>query len=132
MGGKHFKRKTGEQKQREVPFKKDGQQYARVTKMLGNSRLEAVCGDGVTRLCRIRGQMRKRVWVSAGDTVLVGLRSFQDDKADVIDLYSYTESKLLKKYGELSRLDACCNDAEGSVSDDIVFGLADDSDVDAI
>ena len=37
--------------------------------------------DGVTRLGHIRGKMRKKVWVSAGDIVLVGLREYQDDKA---------------------------------------------------
>lgn len=52
--------------------------------MLGNGRLEAHCMDGVKRLCHIRGKMRKKVWVNAGDIVLVGLRDYQDEKADVI------------------------------------------------
>jgi translation initiation factor 1A len=29
--------------------------------MLGNGRLEAKCFDGKTRLCHIRGKMRKKV-----------------------------------------------------------------------
>ena len=29
--------------------------------MLGNGRLEAYCFDGVTRLCHIRGKLRKKV-----------------------------------------------------------------------
>ena len=49
--------------------------------MLGNGRCECYCFDGVTRLGHIRGKMRKKVWVSAGDIVLVGLREYQDDKA---------------------------------------------------
>ena len=32
-----------------------------VTKMLGNGRLEAMCFDGVKRLCHIRGKLRKKV-----------------------------------------------------------------------
>jgi translation initiation factor IF-1 len=32
--------------------------------MLGNGRLEAYCYDGETRLCHIRGKMRKQVWVA--------------------------------------------------------------------
>ena len=32
--------------------------------MLGNGRLEAMCIDGVKRLCHIRGKMRKKVWVN--------------------------------------------------------------------
>ena len=42
-------------------FKEDGQEYAQVVKMLGNGRLEAYCFDGVTRLCHIRGKLRKKV-----------------------------------------------------------------------
>ncbi len=53
------------------------QEYAQVTRMLGQGRLEAYCFDDVTRLCHIRGKMRKKVWVTAGDIILVGLREFQ-------------------------------------------------------
>ena len=35
--------------------------YFQVTKMLGNGRLEAMCFDGVKRLCHIRGKLRKKV-----------------------------------------------------------------------
>ena len=58
--------------------------------MLGNGRLEAHCFDGVRRLCHIRGKMRKRVWVNAGDIVLISLREFQDNKGDVIAKCIYT------------------------------------------
>ena len=40
--------------------------------MLGNGRLEGHCFDGVTRLCHIRGKMRKKVWVNQGDIILIG------------------------------------------------------------
>ena len=69
--------------------------------MLGNGRLEAQCIDGVKRLCHIRGKMRKKVWVNAGDVVLLGLREFQDAKADVILKYQADEARSLKAYGEL-------------------------------
>ena len=36
-------------------------EYAQVTKMLGNGRLEALCFDGTRRLCHIRGKLRKKV-----------------------------------------------------------------------
>ena len=42
-------------------FKEDGQEYAQVVKMLGNGRLEAYCFDGSSRLCHIRGKLRKKV-----------------------------------------------------------------------
>ncbi|KAF0289171.1 Eukaryotic translation initiation factor 1A, X-chromosomal [Amphibalanus amphitrite] len=76
-------------------------EYAQVAKMLGNGRLEAMCFDGVKRLCHIRGKLRKKVWINQGDIVLVGLREFQDQKADVILKYNDDEARNLKTYGEI-------------------------------
>lgn len=69
--------------------------------MLGNGRLEAQCFDGVKRLAHIRGAMRKKVWINQGDIILVSLREYQDDKADVIQRYNPDEARQLKQYGEL-------------------------------
>eukprot|EP00039_Didymoeca_costata_P032547 m.38297 g.38297 ORF g.38297 m.38297 type:complete len:144 (+) comp9416_c0_seq1:221-652(+) len=76
-------------------------EYAQVAKMLGNGRLEALCFDGVKRLCHIRGKLRKKVWINQGDIILVGLRDYQDAKADVILKYNADEARNLKNYGEL-------------------------------
>merc|ERR1712105_546139 len=86
---------------RELIFKEDGQEYAQVTKMLGNGRLEAMCFDGIKRLCHIRGKLRKKVWINQGDIILVGLRDYQDAKADVILKYNADEARNLKTYGEI-------------------------------
>jgi len=69
--------------------------------MLGNGRCEAYCFDGEKRLCHIRGKLRKKVWVNVGDIVLLGLRDFQNEKADVILKYTPEESRNLKRYGEI-------------------------------
>lgn len=62
-GGKNRRRgkNENESEKRELLFKEDEQEYAQVTKMLGNGRLEAMCFDGVKRLCHIRGKLRKKV-----------------------------------------------------------------------
>merc|ERR1719190_131805 len=59
-----------------------------------------MCFDGVKRLCHIRGKLRKKVWIAQSDIVLVGLRDYQDAKADVILKYSPDEARNLKSYGE--------------------------------
>ncbi|KAK4336626.1 hypothetical protein RND71_043738 [Anisodus tanguticus] len=102
-GGKNRRRGKNENEndKRELVFKEDGQEYAQVVKMLGNGRLEALCFDGVKRLCHIRGKLRKKVWIGQGDIVLVGLRDYQDSKADVILKYNPDEARNLKSYGEL-------------------------------
>ncbi|KAA0188373.1 hypothetical protein HAZT_HAZT006947 [Hyalella azteca] len=70
--------------------------------MLGNGRLEALCfTDGMKRLCHIRGKLRKKVWINQGDVILLGLRDYQDKKADVILKYNAEEARNLKSYGEI-------------------------------
>lgn len=69
--------------------------------MLGNGRIEATCFDGKKRLCKIRGKMRKKVWISVGDIILLGLRDFQDDRADVIFKYNPDEARTLISMKEI-------------------------------
>ena len=102
-GGKNRRRgkNENETEKRELVFKEEGQEYAQVLKMLGNGRLDALCFDGVKRLCHIRGKLRKKVWINTGDIILLGLRDYQDGKADVILKYTSDEARNLKAYGEL-------------------------------
>ncbi|KAG0168056.1 Translation initiation factor 1A [Apophysomyces sp. BC1034] len=102
-GGKNRRRGKNENEgsKRELIFKEEGQEYAQVTKMLGNGRVEAQCFDGVRRLAHIRGKLRKKVWINQGDIVLISLREYQDEKADVLLKYNADEARSLKSYGEL-------------------------------
>jgi len=102
-GGKNRRRGKNENdnEKRELTFKEDGQEYAQVLRMLGNGRVEAQCFDGVKRLAHIRGKLRKKVWINGGDIILLSLRSYQDEKGDVILKYSADEARSLKAYGEL-------------------------------
>jgi translation initiation factor 1A len=102
-------RKRGTQtKNRELVFKADGMEYALVSEMLGNHRVQAQCTDNVSRVCTIRGSMQKRVWIHKGDWVLVGLREFEtrDTKADIILKYTPDEVRYLQRVGEIPDADA--------------------------
>ena len=87
-----------------LQFKESEQEYAKVLRNLGGCRLEVFCYDGTTRLAHIRGKMRKRQWIRADDTILVGLRDFQDNKCDVIHKYKHEEVKRLIDLGEIPQL----------------------------
>merc|ERR1712167_367496 len=89
--------------------------------MLGNGRVEAQCFDGKTRLAHIRGKMRRRVWINAGDIILLGLRDFQDDKADVLVKYKADEVSQLKKMGHLPASAVVKEQDEDSDDDPFVF-----------
>ena len=173
-GGKNRRRGKNENEgvKRELVFKEDGQEYAQVcwlhtitqtlslvsgligkyfqvTKMLGNGRLEAMCFDGVKRLCHIRGKLRKKVillpdicygilnctlsqvWINQSDIILVGLRDYQDAKADVIQKYSADEARNLKSYGEFPesiKINETVDFVGGDLDDDIEFDDVDSDD----
>lgn len=132
-GGKNRRRgkNENETEKRELVFKEEGQEYAQVLKMLGNGRLDALCFDGVKRLCHIRGKLRKKVWINTGDIILLGLRDYQDTKADVILKYTADEARNLKAYGELPdnvKIETMA--ANEDQSGDIEFEFQDDSDED--
>lgn len=94
-------------------IKSDGndQEYAQVVKLLGNARLEAKCFKkknneftSKTRICLIRGKMRKRIWINSNDLILVSLREYDDEKGDVIHKYEENEIKKLVKKGEIPNI----------------------------
>lgn len=117
---------------RELILRDEGQEYAQISKMLGNGRVEATCFDGIKRMAHIRGKMRKRVWMGQGDIILVSLRDFQDDQCDVVHKYNLDEARALKSQGELPE-SAKINETDNFrfESDEDVnfeFGNADDDD----
>lgn len=72
-------------------------------KLLGFDRVLVKCQDGNERLCRIRGKMKRRVWIREGDVVLVSPWDFQSDKrGDVVWRYTHAQAELLRKKGYLT------------------------------
>lgn len=128
-GGKNKRRgkNINEGLKRELILKEDEQEYAQVMRMLGNGRLEAFCFDGKTRLAHIRGKMRKKQWVNQGDIILLGLREFQDGKADVIHKYQPDEARRLQTQGEIPNNTTIVvpGEGEGAEDEDCAFDFED-------
>lgn len=49
-----------------------------------------------------------QVWINQGDIILLGLRDYQDKKADVILKYNADEARNLKSYGEIPESGGLC------------------------
>ncbi|EAS07745.3 eukaryotic translation initiation factor 1A (macronuclear) [Tetrahymena thermophila SB210] len=129
-GGKNYRRgKNENETKRELVFKEEGMEYAQVIKMLGNGRLEVFCFDGKRRIGHICGRLKKKVWISMDDIVLVGLRDFQDDKCDILLKYLPDEVRNLKQYGEIDE-NIKINDKSGADQADVVFEDSDSDDKD--
>lgn len=87
-GGKGFKKGkkkgggAGDERAHKFMGRDDGQDYARVIRLLGNRRVLCFCNDGAERVGKIRGAIcrgpRKQI-IGVGDIVLVSEREFQAD-----------------------------------------------------
>jgi len=71
-------------------------------KMLGFDRLMVSCQDGHERLCRIRGTMKRRMWIRVGDIVLVSPWDVQPtERGDIIWRYTRNQADVLRRKGYL-------------------------------
>ena len=99
------KRKKGKkpvlQEDRELRFANESEEYAQITKILGDGRFQCKCADGIDRIAHVRGKFRKRVWLANGDIILVSLREFEPEKCDVVEKYKDKELAKLKSNGEI-------------------------------
>lgn len=67
--------------------------------LLGAAHISVVCQDGKTRLARIPGRMKRRLWIREGDLVILRPWSFQDEKADISWRFTRTQAVNLSKRG---------------------------------
>jgi translation initiation factor 1A len=103
-GGMVGKKKVlSEGELREMVMPDEGQLLGIVSQMLGYDRLLVKCGDGHERVCRIRGKMKRRVWIKVGDVVLVAPWDFQNDsRGDILWRYTESQSNTLRSQGRLA------------------------------
>ncbi|WP_338098484.1 translation initiation factor eIF-1A [Methanolapillus ohkumae] len=84
-----------------VPRKEDREVLAIVESLLGANHLKLRCMDGVVRMGRIPGSMKKKIWIHEGDVVIAVPWDFQDEKADIIWKYTRPQVDWLDKKGFL-------------------------------
>lgn len=91
---------------RRVKLPADNEVLGVLEQRLGASRCKVRCLDGKTRICRIPGRLKRRLWVRENDIVLVEPWEFGGDaKGDIIFKYKPTQVKWLKMKGYLDKMD---------------------------
>lgn len=73
---------------------------------LGASRMRVKCFDGKTRVCRIPGRLKRKLWLREGDYILVEPWELGgDDKGDIIFKYRAAQIAWLKQKGYIKALE---------------------------
>ncbi len=87
-----------------LPYKPKGEMFAVAETFQGGSRLQIICEDGIRRMGRIPGKLRRRMWIRENDLLIVVPWSFQDSKADVKFRYTPTQTANLKRRGKIPEI----------------------------
>ena len=95
-----MKKKTpSESFTKRIKLPKGDEQFAVVVEMSGGSRMRALCADNKTRMIRIGGKLKKRMWCRENDLIIVKPWAIQsDEKADLVYRYMPTERKNILKH----------------------------------
>ena len=77
-----------------------------IEQRLGGNRMRVRCLDGKTRVCRIPGRLKRRLWVREGDFTIVEPWEYSgDEKGDIVFKYRPTQVDFLKRKGYLKKLE---------------------------
>ncbi len=86
---------------KELVLPQEGELLGRVNKIASGDHVVVKCVDGKIRFGRIRGKMKRRVWIREHDIVLVAPWDFDDDKADVLWRYIKAHEEWLAAHNYL-------------------------------
>lgn len=87
-----------------MPDPRNREMFAIADQLMGASKLRVMCEDGKSRMARIPGKMKRRMWIKPGDLVIVKPWDFQNAKADVKYRYVRTQSVNLSRRKKIPEL----------------------------
>ncbi len=84
-----------------MPKKPKREMFGIADQLMGASKIKVMCEDGKSRMGRIPGKLKKRMWIREGDLLIIRPWEFQDEKADVVYRYTRTQSSYLSRKGAI-------------------------------
>jgi translation initiation factor 1A len=86
-----------------VPLPKEMQALGIIEQRLGGNKMQVACLDGKSRMCRVPGRLKRKLWLRPDDVVMIDIWELDDKKGDVILKYRPNQIDWLKKNGHLTK-----------------------------
>ena len=94
-----------EEQIKRTPIPRGNQVIGICEQRVGGSRMKVRCMDGKTRICRIPGRLKRKLWVREGDVLLIKPWELGgEEKGDVIYKYRPLQVEYLRKKGLLKEM----------------------------
>ena len=89
---------------KEIRLPEEGELFGRVLKMMGGENVMIKCDDNVTRRGRIRGKLKRRVWIRDNDIVIIAPWDFKDqERGDIVWRFTLPQVQWLKDNDHITR-----------------------------
>lgn len=89
---------------KEMRLPEEGELFGRVLKMLGGENVMVKCTDGVTRRGRIRGKLKRRVWIRDNDIVIIAPWDFKEnEQGDITWRFTLPQVEWLKNNNHIPK-----------------------------
>jgi len=89
---------------KEMRLPEEGELFGRVLKMLGGENVMVKCTDGLTRRGRIRGKLKRRVWIRDNDIVIIAPWDFKkDERGDIVWRFTLPQVEWLKSNNHFAK-----------------------------
>ena len=86
-----------------LPNIKEGEMFGIADQLLGASKIRVMCEDGTSRVGRIPGKIKKRMWIREGDLLIISIWDFEPSKCDVKFRYTKTQASNLSKRNKIPK-----------------------------
>lgn len=86
-----------------VKLPKNNEVLGIIEQRLGGNKMKISCLDGKSRICRVPGRLRRRLWLRMNDVVIVEPWELDNSKGDVLFKYKPNQIQWLRKNGYLEK-----------------------------
>lgn len=84
-----------------VPLPKENEVLGIIEQRLGGNKMSVKCLDGISRICRVPGRLKRKLWLRPDDVVIIEIWELDDKKGDVLLKYKPNQIDWLKKHNHL-------------------------------
>ena len=89
---------------KQIRLPEEGELLGRVLKLLGSDQVMVKCTDDITRRGRIRGKLKRRIWIRDNDIVIIAPWDFkQTERGDIVWRFTLSELDCLKDNGHIPK-----------------------------
>ena len=89
---------------KEIRLPEEGELFGRVLKMMGGENVMIKCDDNITRRGRIRGKLKRRVWIRDNDIVIIAPWDFKEkERGDIVWRFTLPQVEWLKDQNHIPK-----------------------------